>query len=248
MFKRVERKRKRREEVDKLGLDEETKEILGMHDTDSDESQSDPDSEPDEDEVQEEDQGFEDTASNTSNEDDENPSIPIHSALLDPLYILSLEPQLTKGCVVCPGKFLKSKEMFETHVKSNAHTRRFKQFSKLVADVDPNEDAWSFSDKLRSSSMQSSPKQVATPTSALSKRAAKKKARSTFLKEKHAKRKAAAKAKKAAGVTQDSVKNDNPNLPTSPKGKPKVADSKKARKDSSVSKNPLRKKQKQGPS
>jgi len=109
-----------------MGLDGEIKEILGLHDTDSDESLSDPDSEPSEDEVEEDENGeLEETGSNTEDEDDEKPPIPIHSALLDPLYVVSLEPQLIKGCIVCPGKHLKSKEMFETHVKSNACTLLF---------------------------------------------------------------------------------------------------------------------------
>ena len=40
MFKRVEKRRKRREEEEELGLDEDMKDLLGMHDTDSDESDS----------------------------------------------------------------------------------------------------------------------------------------------------------------------------------------------------------------
>ncbi|KAF7336834.1 hypothetical protein MVEN_02119500 [Mycena venus] len=38
MFKRVEKRRKRQEEEEELGLDEDAKEVLGLNDTDSDES------------------------------------------------------------------------------------------------------------------------------------------------------------------------------------------------------------------
>lgn len=41
MFKRVSKRIKRQEEEEALGLDSEMKEVLGMHDTDSDESESD---------------------------------------------------------------------------------------------------------------------------------------------------------------------------------------------------------------
>lgn len=40
MFKRVEKRKRRQEEEEALGLDSEMKAILGVHDTDSDESQS----------------------------------------------------------------------------------------------------------------------------------------------------------------------------------------------------------------
>jgi len=38
MFKRVDKKRKKREEEEELGLDQEMKEIIGLSDTDSEES------------------------------------------------------------------------------------------------------------------------------------------------------------------------------------------------------------------
>ncbi|KAI0267753.1 hypothetical protein BC834DRAFT_57597 [Gloeopeniophorella convolvens] len=41
MFKRVDRRRKRKEEEETLGLDEEMKDVLGLQDTDSSESESD---------------------------------------------------------------------------------------------------------------------------------------------------------------------------------------------------------------
>ncbi|KAK2462969.1 hypothetical protein APHAL10511_005021 [Amanita phalloides] len=42
MFKRVEKRLKKREEEIQLGIDEETRDILGLNDTDSDESESEP--------------------------------------------------------------------------------------------------------------------------------------------------------------------------------------------------------------
>jgi hypothetical protein len=44
MFKRAARRVKKKEREEALGLDEDMKEVLGMHDTDSEESNSDSDS------------------------------------------------------------------------------------------------------------------------------------------------------------------------------------------------------------
>ncbi|KAF8720860.1 hypothetical protein AX14_010647 [Amanita brunnescens Koide BX004] len=43
MFKRIEKRLKRREEERQLGIDDETRDILGLNDTDSEESESDSD-------------------------------------------------------------------------------------------------------------------------------------------------------------------------------------------------------------
>ena len=43
MFKRIEKKAKKRKRDEKLGLDDEAKQVLGLQDTDSDESESDSD-------------------------------------------------------------------------------------------------------------------------------------------------------------------------------------------------------------
>ena len=55
MFKRVEKRRRKKEEEEELGLNEEMKEIMGMHDTDSEESASDTDSDNSSDEGDEDD-------------------------------------------------------------------------------------------------------------------------------------------------------------------------------------------------
>ena len=124
MFKRIERKRKRWEEEEELGLDEDTKEIMGLNDTDSDESdssseseqeraQSDWDSEPgfDGNRDQEEDV--------ISGEEgvDEDPSISVEEALQDPIYVISLDPTI-HGCVLCKGKFIKNAGVTTIHKNS----------------------------------------------------------------------------------------------------------------------------------
>ncbi|KAG9315019.1 hypothetical protein JVU11DRAFT_4130 [Chiua virens] len=78
MFKRVERKRKRREEDDELGLDENMKDTLGLVDTESDESDSD-DSDADADMGQDEDQ--EEDAASEGGGSDEEPPISVAEAL-----------------------------------------------------------------------------------------------------------------------------------------------------------------------
>lgn len=124
MFKRIERKRKRWEEEEELGLDEDTKEIMGLNDTDSDESdssseseqeraQSDWDSEPgfDGNRDQEEDV--------ISGEEgvDEDPPISVEEALQDPIYVISLDPTI-HGCVLCKGKFIKNAGVTTIHKNS----------------------------------------------------------------------------------------------------------------------------------
>ena len=129
MFKRVDKRRRKKEEEEKLGLYEEVKEILGIHDTDSEESDSDSDS--DEGEEEEEEEGVADEEMNSGEEDEDNeededednedPSITVSQALKDPLYIVSVLPDI-KACIVCPGKLLKSLRMVQLHRTSNACT------------------------------------------------------------------------------------------------------------------------------
>lgn len=132
MFKRVEKRRRRKEEEEELGLDDDMKEVLGVQDTDSDESESDSDSETDSEkgsaigeqevdrEVDEEDEeeatGSEGDISNDEGEL-ENPVITVEDALADPVYLVSLDPDV-KACLVCPGKSLKHPKMIEVHKAS----------------------------------------------------------------------------------------------------------------------------------
>ena len=60
MFKRVEKRRLKKQEEEELGIDEDMKEILGMHDTDSEESASD-ESDSDDDEEEDDDDSDADT-------------------------------------------------------------------------------------------------------------------------------------------------------------------------------------------
>ena len=123
MFKRVDKRRRKKEEEEKLGLDEEMKEILGIQDTDSEESVSDSDDGEEEEEEEEEESVADDEEMNSGEEDEddeeEDPSITVGQALKDPLYIVSVLPDV-KACIVCPGKLLKSLRMVQLHRTSNA--------------------------------------------------------------------------------------------------------------------------------
>jgi hypothetical protein len=125
MFKRVEKRRRKKVEEEELGLDEDMKEILGMHDTDSDESDSDSDqsSAGDVEEEQQEDLsdtgGFGEGSDSDQDEDKEGRIITVQEALRDPVYLVSIQPDV-KACIVCPGKLLKGAKMVELHRTSKA--------------------------------------------------------------------------------------------------------------------------------
>ena len=129
MFKRVDKRRRKKEEEEKLDLDEEVKEILGFQDTDSDESESDSDEGEEEEEEEEEGSAVDDHEEMNFGEEDEDddddeeedPSINVDQALKDPLYIISVLPDI-KGCIVCPDKILKGTKMIQLHRTSNACT------------------------------------------------------------------------------------------------------------------------------
>ena len=134
MFKRVEKRRRKQEEEEALGITEEMKEVLGKHDTDSDESLSSDDSDDSSDEGEQseesgdenEEQAFQDDGDNDSDapedepasgEDEDELSIPVSVAVDDPLYIVSLDPEV-QACIVCPGKTLKNAMMIKVHKES----------------------------------------------------------------------------------------------------------------------------------
>jgi hypothetical protein len=137
MLKRVEKHLKRKEREDELGLDEETKDILGLNDTDSDESDSENDSdegsdervilnesEDDDVEVDEAEEGYDAIASEEEPDGeyrDERGLVTISEGLHKPIFIVSLDPDI-KECIVCPGKVLKGPTMVEKHKTSNACT------------------------------------------------------------------------------------------------------------------------------
>lgn len=124
MFKRVDKRRRKKEEEEKLGLDEEVKEILGIQDTDSEESESDSDDGEEESVADEEmNSGEEDEDDDEEDDEEEDPSesVTVGQALKDPLYNVSVLPDV-KACIVCPGKLLKSVKMVQLHRTSNACT------------------------------------------------------------------------------------------------------------------------------
>lgn len=131
MFKRVEKRRRKKEEEEDLGLDEDMKDVLGMQDTDSDESNSDSDSDSDSggsaagEDVNADGEGEVDEGDGDVEEEDEseaeNPEISVQDALDDPVYLISLDPDV-KACIVCPGKLLKHPKMIEVHRTSGVCT------------------------------------------------------------------------------------------------------------------------------
>lgn len=136
MFKRIEKRIRKKEKEEELGLDEDTKEMLGMNDTDSDESSSSEDSSDeegkeirddmdenasDEDDVSEMEEGVEEHTSESdpdSDDVDEEPPMSLSEALQNPIYLVCELPEV-KACVVCPGKLLKNPVMIDIHLKSN---------------------------------------------------------------------------------------------------------------------------------
>ena len=119
MFKRLEKHRQKKEDADKLELDDRLQEILGFHDTDSEES----DSEDSNDEVEWEMQTSDSPGRVDYSEDEEDEDqdlVTVSQALTDPLYVASsLQPEV-KACIICPGKVLKGLKMEELHLASNA--------------------------------------------------------------------------------------------------------------------------------
>lgn len=129
MFKRVEKRRRKKEEEEELGLDDDMKDVLGMQDTDSDESNSeseDSDSEAGDEVGSNAGSGAEGEDGEESEEEEdeseaENPEISVQDALDDPVYLVSLDPDV-KACIVCPGKLLKNAKMIDVHMISGVCT------------------------------------------------------------------------------------------------------------------------------
>ncbi|KAG9098088.1 hypothetical protein FS749_004720 [Ceratobasidium sp. UAMH 11750] len=163
MFKRINKRIRKKEKEEAAGLDDEMKQVFGMHDTDSDESDSGASSGHDssrdlsdsggEDEptsqepstgkrkreVSEDSQGSE---PEDEGEDDADETAPmtVAEALSNPLYSAQTNSD-AKACILCPGKELKHSQMISVHVASSTHQRRMKRFATLAARVgDDNED------------------------------------------------------------------------------------------------------------
>ncbi|KAJ7762026.1 hypothetical protein DFH07DRAFT_939652 [Mycena maculata] len=227
MFKRVEKRRRKQEEEEELGLDGEMKDVLGMNDTDSEESDS--DSDDSESETEGKEANAEEEAEGEGDEDDEDsseesdsaeePPISVEEAIRDPVYIVSLQPDV-KACIVCPGKLLKSAEVLVLHRASKAHERRWRQFIAFAksSDAEPSANAWDVL-KLRA---EEQPKLSLTP-STVSKRNAKREQQKAKIAARRAKKweaKLKAKAKKAAASgVKGGEEDSSPSAPSKKKRK-----------------------------
>lgn len=141
MFKRVLKRKIRQEREEELGIDSEMKEVLGMQDTDSDESDSssdegdseaeaeeqgsDEESEVDDEAEDDEEDGSEeelDEAESVPEESDSDneaqlPQMSVTDAVSEPIYLVSLDSEI-KACILCPGKLLKNSTMADVHRSS----------------------------------------------------------------------------------------------------------------------------------
>ncbi|KAF4571530.1 hypothetical protein EYR36_008870 [Pleurotus pulmonarius] len=210
MLKRIQKKIQKKEKEAELGLDDDTKEILGFNDTDSDESDSsgfDSDDDAESDDLEfsksleerigedEEDEGQSDAESDS--DEDEHAKVTVQEALKDPIYVSSLDAGGGGEwqCVVCPGKIFKGSKMIDAHRESKAHKRRFASFSKLAQSFEPTSNA---SEVLGALPKGPNPPRQAEDgifTISKSNRASKREASAQIRKEKRLKQRALAKAK-----------------------------------------------------
>ena len=153
MFKRVQKRLRKREREEELGIDGDMKEVLGLQDTDSDESDSssegkgsdaevqdeadddEEDSQDDESVVLEEEGEGDAEVSDTESDDDEDlPEISVTEAVKNPVYIVSIQPKV-EACILCPGKLLKNQKMSEVHKASKVSLSRQPAFRTLVKQL-----------------------------------------------------------------------------------------------------------------
>ena len=131
MFKRITKRQDKQAQDEELGLDEDTKQMFGMQDTDSDETEtSDSGSDEENDSEAEEgpgglktewldagvsDSGDEDEEDTERAEFDDMVPISLSEAVKNPLYVT--HPGVNE-CIVCPNKKLKNDKMVEIHLRS----------------------------------------------------------------------------------------------------------------------------------
>jgi len=143
MFKRVTKKQEKRKELEELGLSD-------VVNDDSSDSSSESDSEEDRDSEDEEQDGrmaegsdddmveAADADENGSDEEDgefdDDPPMTIEGAKGNPIYLASEETDI-HGCIVCPAKKLKNKNLIAVHVESSSHKRRFGRFLEAIKDT-----------------------------------------------------------------------------------------------------------------
>ena len=139
MFKRVEKKLAKKKEEEELGITEEIKKAIGLNAVDSDDSTSDESeassssstpqipskrkqsSEEDLDDGSDPAPWGHDlgVSEDSAGDDEDGPGVQmtVGEALRDPLFIVSIQPDI-RGCIVCPGKVLKNETMVSVHTKS----------------------------------------------------------------------------------------------------------------------------------
>ncbi|KAF8630786.1 hypothetical protein AX15_002717 [Amanita polypyramis BW_CC] len=139
MFKRVEKRLKKREQVERLGIDDETRDILGLNDIDSSESDSGSElSGSDVNVFQDDVESSDDEDERGSDEEDETPShfafqiFTAQQALEEPIYAHPTQRN-AHLCAICPGKTLVSLQSIVQHQASKAHVRRSNNITKLAA-------------------------------------------------------------------------------------------------------------------
>ncbi|KIY64997.1 hypothetical protein CYLTODRAFT_445638 [Cylindrobasidium torrendii FP15055 ss-10] len=161
MFKRIDRRLKRKAEQEELGIDGDLKEQLGLV-TDSDESESDSDSDGEgqgessdadndvdaagsdnegieEEDGEEQDSDSEEEDDGGSSEDENTLDRSVAEVLENPLFLASEDPPTTL-CSVCPGKILTTVQAVETHSLSKHHIRRYTQFAQRAASSEDREE------------------------------------------------------------------------------------------------------------
>jgi hypothetical protein len=147
MFKRVDRRRKRKEFEESLGLDDDERGVFGLHDTDSSESESDASESASTSSSATSSHGHriqpknkqkrgafspsdnESGESVTDDEEDEEggsehqvtPHLTVASALDEPVRLICPDPEAWV-CAFCPGKVLKHAAMVKVHEASRVRT------------------------------------------------------------------------------------------------------------------------------
>ncbi|PFH53043.1 hypothetical protein AMATHDRAFT_45681 [Amanita thiersii Skay4041] len=227
MFKRVEKRIKRKEEERELGIDDEVRDVLGLNDTDSEESVSESEDEGDmnvdgEDVSEEgEEEGSDDEWGGIGgamdvdeSEEEEEPTyatvMTISQVLKNPIYV-DPSNSATHLCGVCPGKLLKTSLMIEEHTKSNAQ-----KLATLASSLGKNAPLSEALQQLEHNNKSNKDKD----SNKLSKRAEKKLAGAQLRKQKKEERKARwkekqeKKAKKAAEAEAEQADDELSEMPS----------------------------------
>jgi len=127
MFKRIEKKLAKNKKEEELGLSQELKAAVGLIDDDSSSDESQASSSTSNPQVPSNHKLLLDDQLDTSShgnsddpedyEDEPGVQMSVEEALHDPLYIISIQPDI-RGCIVCPRKLLKNNTMASVHMKS----------------------------------------------------------------------------------------------------------------------------------